>query len=72
MSELRPCTADGKKAATRADHIRNMNDEEMGKFIDEISGFQADYIKYRGDVICAGHISDWLQQPVEEAQDGQA
>lgn len=51
---------------THADHIRSMSDEELAKFIDEISGFQADYLKYKGEVIDAGHMLDWIRHPVEQ------
>lgn len=51
---------------TNADRIRGMSDEEMARFLDEISGFQADYLKYKGKAIDAVHLIDWLRQPSEE------
>ena len=51
---------------THADRIRSMSDEEMARFLDEISGFQADYLKYKGKAIDAVHLIDWLRQPAEE------
>ena len=54
------------KPITNADRIRGMNDEELAEFIDEISGFQADYLQYRGEFIDAGDVLAWLRQSAEE------
>ena len=51
---------------TIADHIRNMSDEELAEFIDEISGYQADYIQYKHKTITPANILEWLRQPIEE------
>ena len=59
------------KPITNADRIRGMNDEELAEFIDEISGYQADYIRYKHRIIDTLNIVDWLRQPAEEASDGQ-
>ena len=55
-----------ERKPTNADRIRSMSDEEMARFLDEISGFQADYLKYKGKAIDAVHLIDWLRQPAEE------
>lgn len=54
---------------TNADRIRSMSDEELAEFIDEISGFQADYLRYKGTAIINGGLLDWLRQPVEEVNE---
>lgn len=52
--------------STNADRIRSMSDEELASFLDEISGFQADYLKYKGKAIDVVHLIDWLRQPAKE------
>ena len=65
---------------TNADRIRNMNDEELAKFIDDIAQSVADgeyctaflnvknfpYSCEDTKKACVAHVVDWLQQPAEE------
>lgn len=69
---------------TNADRIRNMSDEELAKFIDDIAQSVADgeyctaflnvknfpYSCEDTKKACVAHVVDWLQQPAEENDNG--
>ena len=67
------CWQDGKchyrndcenKVLTNADRIRNMNDEELKKFI--CSMFKCEFCDFELGERCG--LLNWLQQPAEEGE----
>lgn len=62
-----------KKTMTNADRIRAMSDEELARFLADVSTSQTsrcDYCTYakRCTGKCIDGVKDWLKQPAEEVQ----
>ena len=68
--------AHGFKPLTRADQIRAMSDEELANFINQYKdcnccNFRNNTIKCYVDMLpCKIGILEWLQQPVDEENNG--